>query len=203
MNDEDWIEGIDEPLSEHSSREGKRSKAVMLASITVLLMGLGLVAILVTRPQAANVEAASPLINKIAPEIKGNSITDDSPVDLYALRGKFVIINFFASWCGPCQIEEPDLIQFGYEHKNLGDVAIIGVAFDDTTTNARNFLKSTGSTWNAINDSNGQIATTYGVSEPPETFVIDPNGVVLYKFVGIVTLSGLNSIVPEAQNGNG
>ena len=104
--------------------------------------------------------------------------------DLAAYRGRWVCVNFFASWCPPCQQEEPDLVTFAFQHRAPGDAALVGVVYDDTTGNARAFEQSAGATWPTVVDPGGQIALRYGVRGPPETFLISPAGKVVAHLDG-------------------
>ncbi len=180
-------------------RQIRISKQRILLASTILLVILGIIGVLAYSPAATTISTPSPLLGKVAPNIAGNSITNGSYVSLQNYRGKFVILNFFASWCTPCFDESPALITFAYNHRKTNNVAILGIVFSDTSSRASNFLKSVGATWNAINDQSGSIAIKYGVSEPPETFLISPSGIVLAKFIGPVTLAGLNEAIGRYQ----
>jgi cytochrome c biogenesis protein CcmG/thiol:disulfide interchange protein DsbE len=172
----------------------KRFPVRWLASI-VALGALAGVVLLATRPQATALEVMSPLVGKPAPQISGVSLTG-TPLNLSSMRGQFVIVNFFASWCQPCFDEQPQLIQFAFDHSH--NSRIIGVAFDDPASAARHFLKSTGANWPAIADPKGSIALAYGVRGPPETFVIAPSGLVVAHIDGPVTAKALHSIIARA-----
>ncbi len=173
-------------------------KRVLFGS-TILLVIFGLLGILAYSPAASTVSTRSPLLGKPAPNIAGTSITNNKYVSLSDYRGKFVLLNFFASWCSPCFQESPALITFAYDHKQLNNAEILGVVFADTASSASHFLKSIGATWDAVEDPSGSIAISYGVSEPPETFLISPTGIVLAKFIGPVTLKGLNNALSRYQ----
>ena len=73
-------------------------------------------------------------------------------------RGRWVVVNFFASWCPPCQQEQPELVAFAYQHRGPGDAALVGVVFDDAPRRRAAFMRSTGATWPAVVDPGGQIA---------------------------------------------
>ena len=120
-------------------------------------------------------------------------------MSLAALRGRFVLVNFFASWCGSCRTEEPELVRLDHEHYGATDVAILGVALNDTTSGARDFLRSSGAVWSAIQDSGGHVALAYAVQRPPVSFLVTPDGKVVAKFVGEVTASEVHHYVDAAR----
>jgi cytochrome c biogenesis protein CcmG/thiol:disulfide interchange protein DsbE len=156
-----------------------------------------LVAVLAVSPKAANVQAASPLVGRPAPALAGPSIDGKGPVALAGLRGRFVVVNFFASWCTPCQQEEPALEAFARTHR--GDATVVGVVFEDQVASGRHFLAHYGATYPAIADPGAQTALRYGVANPPTTYVISPRGTVLTKVVGEVTARGLNHVLALAR----
>ncbi|HEV2361502.1 MAG TPA: TlpA disulfide reductase family protein, partial [Acidimicrobiales bacterium] len=119
---------------------------------------------------------------------------------LASFREEYVVVNFFASWCPPCQLEEPQLVQFAAEHGSgakAGAVraAIVGVVFGDSASNARSFDVSNRAGWPAVVDPGSAIALSYGVESPPETFVIAPGGRVVAKLDGSVTAAALDSVI--------
>ncbi|MCL4423044.1 MAG: TlpA family protein disulfide reductase [Actinobacteria bacterium] len=177
------------PKTRHSARWIALSIAVVVAAIGILLA---------TRPPAAIEEANSPLIGKMAPPITATTFSG-KPFSLSALRGKFVVLNFFASWCPPCMQEEPHLVEFAYQHEKEGNAVVVGVAFDDPTSEAAAFYRSTGALWQGISDPGGKIAFLYGVRGPPETFIITPGGRVFAHIDGPVTASYLNSLLTQAK----
>lgn len=138
----------------------------------------------------------SPLIGKPAPVIEATDI-DGRPVSTGAWRGRWVLVNMFATWCVPCREEHDDLVRFTDRHRLVGDVAIVQVIFDDTVTAVREFRAEHGGTWPIVTDPGGQIAASYGVGGVPETFLIDPDGIVVAKLVGGVTDEGLERLVSQ------
>jgi cytochrome c biogenesis protein CcmG, thiol:disulfide interchange protein DsbE len=176
----------------------RRPRAVMLAALAVAVVVAALVAVLATRPPASSTAAASPLLGKPAPSVTGPALTG-SPVDLASLRGRFVVVNFFASWCPPCQVEEPELVQFAFQHRSAGDAQVLGVVFADRSASAARFLASTGGEWPAVADPGGQIALDYGVRGPPETFVVAPDGLVVARLLGAVKAADLDQVLARAR----
>ena len=166
----------------------------------VLVVGAALVALLATRPQQTATEVDTPLVGQVAPTISGVTLSGGS-FDLSALRGRWVVVNFFASWCPPCQQEQPELVAFAYAHRSPGDAALVGVVFDDSASSARGFMRSTGATWPAVVDPGGQVALDYGVRGPPETFIVSPGGTVVAHFDGPMTNASLDYWLARAQGG--
>jgi cytochrome c biogenesis protein CcmG, thiol:disulfide interchange protein DsbE len=165
-----------------------------------LVVGAGLVALLATRPQQTATEVDTPLVGQQAPAIGGPTLAGGS-FNLTAVRGRWVVVNFFASWCPPCQQEQPELVAFAYAHRSSGDAALVGVVFDDGASTARSFMRSTGASWPAVSDPGGQIALNYGVRGPPETFLVAPDGTVVAHFDGPMTNATLDYWLARAQRG--
>jgi cytochrome c biogenesis protein CcmG, thiol:disulfide interchange protein DsbE len=179
--------------------QGRRHLARWIA-LGVLVVAGALIAVLATRPPAAYTEVWTPLLGKNAPDIVGTTVSGQH-FDLSSLRGSWVFVNFFASWCPPCQQEEPALVSFQTQHRHAADVALIGVVYDDTPSNARQFQSQNGATWPAVIDPSGQISLDYGVRGPPETFLISPTGTVEVHLDGPVTTGALDSYLSQAQRG--
>jgi cytochrome c biogenesis protein CcmG, thiol:disulfide interchange protein DsbE len=179
------------------ARPHRRHTARWVA-LVALVVGAALVALLATRPQQTATEVDTPLVGQSAPGIAGPTLSGGS-FDLAALRGRWVVVNFFASWCPPCQQEQPELIAFAYAHRAPGAAALVGVVFDDSASTARSFMRSTGGTWPAVIDPGGQIALDYGVRGPPETFIVSPQGTVVAHFDGPMTDASLDYWLGRAQ----
>ncbi len=104
-------------------------------------------------------------------------------VDLLGLRGRVVMVDFWASWCAPCRQEAPALEQ-AYRDYAGSDVEFIGVNIWDLADNAATYLEEFEVSYPNGVDEDGQIAIDYGVKGIPEKFFIDRNGIVRQKFVG-------------------
>jgi len=177
----------------------RRHTARWVAGVA-LVVGAALVAVLATRPPATATEVDTPLVGQTAPPINGTTL-GGATFRLSALRGRWVVVNFFASWCPPCQQEQPELVAFAYAHRSPGDAALVGVVFDDSASTARGFMRSTGAPWPAVVDPGGQIALDYGVRGPPETFFVSPGGTVVAHFDGPMTNASLDYWLARAQGG--
>jgi cytochrome c biogenesis protein CcmG, thiol:disulfide interchange protein DsbE len=169
------------------------------AAVTIGVVVLLLIAVLATRKSAADKQALSPLLGHRAPALSGPSILDGKNVSLDGLRGKWVLVNFLASWCVPCAEEHPELVKFIQRHRAAGDAQVLGVVFDDTAGNVRGFFKRLGGSWPVLDDPGDHVALEYGVRGPPESFLIDPNGFAVSKIVGQVTADGLEKLLARAK----
>ncbi|WP_370310790.1 DsbE family thiol:disulfide interchange protein [Salipiger bermudensis] len=111
-------------------------------------------------------------------------------------RGEVVLVNFWASWCPPCRAEHPQLLAL-----QADGVPILGVNFKDQAKNAKSYLEDEGSPFEAVAfDPNGRTAIDWGVTAPPETFIVDGDGTVLFKFVGPLVGSDYEQrFVPELE----
>lgn len=170
----------------------------LFAAAGVGAVALGLIAVLATRPSSAAIEVRTPLLGKPAPLIAGKSLTGTS-FDLARLRGSYVIVNFFASWCPPCVVEAPELEAFSFHHGQLGDASVVGVVFNDSSSAVAAFMKRLGSQWPAVPDPGGKLALDYGVRGPPETFVVAPDGLIVAHLDGAVSEAQLNAVIRRAR----
>jgi cytochrome c biogenesis protein CcmG, thiol:disulfide interchange protein DsbE len=124
------------------------------------------------------------LVGDQAPPLTGVTL-DGRSLSLADLRGRPVIVNFWASWCVPCQAEFPLFRDARARHPEL---AILGVVFDDDPAAARRFATAQGADWPSLSDPDRSRATTYTVVAPPQTYFIDRNGIVRSRQIGQLTV---------------
>jgi peroxiredoxin len=157
-----------------------------------------------TRPSVQATKVASPLLGQRAPGFAGTDLAG-ARVSLASYRGRYVYVNFFASWCPPCSQEEQALVDFDFQQSRRGTKAagLVSVVFNDTPSAAAAFVTKWGARWPAVPDRDGTIANAYGVGSPPTTFLIDPRGYVAGVFDGPVQVSQLDSMLAEARRAGG
>lgn len=119
---------------------------------------------------------------------------DGDPVSLEALRGQPVVLNFWATWCGPCAQEHPYLLSAADAWKARG-VVFLGVLYGDEPEKARAFLEKRGQAYPTLVDPDQHTAIDYGVAGVPETYFLDREGRIAYKATGPVTPDLVRSIL--------
>jgi len=156
-------------------------RRVLLACAAVLLpvvlLGYGLR----TNPRSI----ASPLVGAPAPEFALPSF-DGGELRLAGLRGRVVVINFWASWCVPCREEAAALEAVWRRHRDTG-LILVGVNIQDREPAARAFVGQTRTTYPNVTDATGATSIAYGIYGVPETFIIDRAGRIRSRHVGAVT----------------
>jgi cytochrome c biogenesis protein CcmG/thiol:disulfide interchange protein DsbE len=127
----------------------------------------------------------SPLIGKPAPEFSLPSLTDPGArVSSAQLRGHWYLFNVWGTWCGSCRMEHPMLLKI----KQSGVIPLVGLDWKDDRDDALSFLKDEGDPYQRIAvDQDGSEAIMWGVYGAPETFLVNPQGIVVYKFIGPIT----------------
>lgn len=167
------------------------SRLAFMAAVVVGAVLVILIAVLATSDGDAGF-GRSPLISKSAPLIEGQT-TDGSTFDLDAERGRWVVVNFFATTCVPCVEEHPELVAFDEQHSATGEASVVSIAFSDTASNVRSFFETYGGNWAVLAEETGRHAISYGVAAVPETYLVSPNGVVTSKFIGGVTKADIEA----------
>lgn len=112
------------------------------------------------------------------------------------LRGRYVVVNFFATWCIPCVREHPELIRFADRHP-VEQAQVLMVIYDDQPAAVRQFFAKRGGDWPVLDDPGAKV--DFGVRGVPESFLVDPDGFVLTRLVGGVTADGLDRLLSQAE----
>ena len=172
-----------------------RGRVALVSAVALALLLGGLVFVLFTAEPSTNKLADSPLLGKPAPDLAGNGY------DLLDSAGEWVLVNFFATWCTPCVAEHDDLVAFSNTHAVAGDASVVSVVFSDDDDDVKAFFDERGGDWPVVSDDDGRIATDWGVTGVPESYLIAPDGTVRAKIVGGVDADKLEQLLTQAKGG--
>lgn len=136
----------------------------------------------------------SPLVGRPAAEFSLRTFAGET-VSLHGLRGKVVVLNFWASWCYPACYEEAPVLERGWQAYRDQGVLVLGVDIQDTREAAEKFIRDFTLTFPNAPDPGGRVSIEYGVYGVPETFFIDRRGRIRGKHVGAVTEEALRANV--------
>lgn len=177
-------------------------KAVKWAAIAAVVGSVVLAAIFSTRFGEDPNLIPSPLLGKPAPSLQRPLLDGSGTFDSETLVGKVVVVNFFASWCIPCQEEQPDLAATADAFADR-DVVLIEIVYQDQADAALEFLDQYGRSDAAIYlaDPGGRAAIAYGVFGIPETFFIAADGTVVGKAVGATDALTLGTTIDAVLRG--
>lgn len=155
-----------------------RSFAAVLAVLVVIgLLGYGVVS-----KGESNLAIGDPAPDKVLPRLEGGGSGS-----LADYRGKWVLLNFWASWCGPCRGEAPALESFQQAHAGQ-NFTVVGVDLDDAVDDAEEFVAKYGLDYPQLRDGDGrERRDAYGMTGFPENFLVDPQGRVALIHRGPVT----------------
>jgi cytochrome c biogenesis protein CcmG/thiol:disulfide interchange protein DsbE len=176
--------------------EPRRGHLALVAASIVAVVVVLLVVVLAQSEPAGDRLTDSPLVGEVAPAFTGRTL-DGGTFDLDRQQGRWVVVNFFATWCAPCVQEHPELVSFARRHAEPGDAVVVSVAYDDDEQQLRRFFDEHGGEWPVVIEDPGSIALDYGVAGVPESYVIDPFGFVRAKVTGGVTSTGLDRLLDD------
>lgn len=135
-----------------------------------------------------------PVVGSPAPDFALPAL-DGEQVRLSDLRGQRVLLNFWATWCGPCRQEMP-AIQARYNH---GDFAVLAVDFGETRQQVQNFVNEIGVDLPVVLDADGSVQELYRVRGYPTTFFIDTKGVIRLFHIGEMTAEDIDSYLQQME----
>ncbi len=159
------------------------------AAVVVVL----LIVVLATRDAERNQPGRGALLGAVVPAVAGPTL-DGSTFDIDDQRGRWVVVNFFASWCPPCRTEHPELARFAADHGS-GDAVLVSVAMNDRLDDVVAFFDDLGGDWPVLATDTTSMVIDFAVTAPPTTFLVAPSGVVVQEFVGPVTADQLDGTI--------
>ena len=111
-----------------------------------------------------------------------------------------MLLNFWASWCYECKVEHDSILRLHEQFKDNPNFVMLGVNYQDELPDAQQYLKTYGSSFQHVRDVKGALAIDYGVYGVPETFVIDQQGLIQYKWVGPIVGPVYTNLVEKVIN---
>ena len=163
---------------------------------TLLVALLVLVAVGLNRAQQGQMQKGDKINDLTLTLFSGYEFNGANQVKLADLSGKVVVVNFWASWCKPCEQEAADLEKAWEFYKGDGKVVFIGVDYVDTEPEARAYLKKFGITFSNGPDLGTKISQMFRIKGVPETYFIDQKGVLQYVQIGPFTsVADIQSII--------
>lgn len=176
-----------------ASSGGRRGRVAPFVALAVAIVVGGLFVVLAGSDTGKDETVSSFLLGRPAPAARGVML-DGRDFDLSYRKGSWVVLNFFDPTCVPCVDEHPELLRFSEQQSQTADGAelytIINRGSDE---DVRAFFTEQGGDWPVVSDPSGSISTAFGVAQVPETWIVDPNGVVRERFTGQVTAGGVSS----------
>ena len=157
------------------------------ALVVVLFAGLG------KDPQAI----VSPLIGHPAPPFTLREVGSGRTISLDQLKGRPVVLNFWATWCAPCYEEHPTLVASARTLQP--NVQFLGVVFQDSEERIQKFLDQRGRAYPTVVDDAGKTAIVYGIGGVPETFFLDASGTIVAKYAGPLNEDELQANLAKAM----
>ena len=189
------------PESAIARRGGRRLAPFVSLGAAVVLAALFVV--------LANSKADKPdvtssfLLGDPAPAVVSTTL-DGKPFDLSRRKGSWVVLNFFQSTCLPCKAEHPELVAFAAQQAGIADGAeLYTVIKDDPDAAVAKWFADNGGDWPIVKDDDGSIATAFGVAKVPETWIIDPSGVVVGRIAATITADFLATKLEQLRQAYG
>ena len=144
----------------------------------------------------ANYRAVAQADDRPAPDFRLPALDGSGEIAMSDFRGDVVVLNFWATWCGPCRREAPGL-QSTWDAYRDGGVRFLGVNYRDDRAAAREYEREFGITYPSVFDPAGELAFSYELVGLPTTFIIDRDGRIVYRFVGYIDAAILQDALDD------
>ncbi|HLX51004.1 MAG TPA: TlpA disulfide reductase family protein [Streptosporangiaceae bacterium] len=166
----------------------RRSTILLVFAVIIVAFAVGIIHLTDSKAGLPEVGSVIPVAQRpMAPAISGQTL-NGATVHVSSLRGAPVVINFWGSWCGPCQAEAPVLARVAGDTKRLG-VRFVGIDIRDDPATGLAFERGHGIDYPSINDPNDLIAASFGADAPsttPSTYILDSRGRIAWARFGPV-----------------
>ncbi len=182
---------------------GRRRPVAPWIALAVAIVLAGFFVLLVGADTGGGEDAESPLLSRPAPEAVGTLI-DGGNFDLSQRKGSWVVLNFFRADCPPCIAEHPALVDFVAQQDALGPdgAEFYSIVVNDSRSDVEAFFAERGGDWPIVFE-HEQIDVAFGVALVPETWVVDPSGVVRARFISRVSIETLNVTLQQLRESYG
>lgn len=183
---------------EADAAPARRIAPLVVGAVAVVLAGL--FALLLVADPDGNTDAGSPLLGNPAPDVRAVN-ADGSEFVLSHRKGSWVVLNFFTHDCVPCIREHPELIEFVDQQRALGadGAEFYSVVRDSTRQQVDEFFAERGGDWPIVYDDRYEFVNGFGVALVPETWIIDPDGIVRSRFVAEVEADPLSALIQSMR----
>jgi cytochrome c biogenesis protein CcmG/thiol:disulfide interchange protein DsbE len=181
-----------------------RRKTAPFIALAIAVVCAALLVLLAGAKNDDSETAQTPLMDEPAPDSIGQ-LADGTTFDLARRKGSWVVLNFFDPTCVPCVIEHPELVKFEESQAALGDDAaeLYTVVYAGEDDDVQEFFDDNGGDWPIVFDGDGSISAAFGVNQVPETWIIDPDGIIQWRGIGEMTATILNEAVADMRRGTG
>jgi cytochrome c biogenesis protein CcmG/thiol:disulfide interchange protein DsbE len=161
----------------------------LTGQIVALACVTGLLVLLVWR---LTHQQHAPRVGSAAPGFTLRRLGGTGAVSLAGLRGKPVVLNFWASWCVPCK-SEANVLEQAWSHYNGRGVVFLGVDYHDLQSDARRFVAAHALHFTMLQDGSGAVTGRYGISQVPETYIVGRSGRIVAHIPGPITVAGFGT----------
>lgn len=178
-------------------RRGRRIAPWIALGVAVVIAGLFVV--LASSDSEHGDTVTNFAVGQPAPALVTTTL-DGKPFDLSRRKGSWVVLNFFNTQCLPCRAEHPDLVQFAAQQASLGvaGAELYTITWGQDNDDAvRQWFADNGGNWPIVDDTDGKFGVSLGVAQVPETWIVDPQGIIVQRIATQITADALSRTVQQ------